>query len=548
MKKKIGEETPGMRKNYFLLSLAVLLSCVGCNKEYPAESIGAYVSFKADIRQNGDTKVAVEAIEGKEDAFNITGWKDGDRIVCGYNKDGVSGNSVTFTYNKEDNQFAAMLPAGLSMEDLSACFYLGDNFTRLENDAFTVGYNLEVPVDITGNEAKCPLVGGLTKKEEEGLEYVATMKAGYALACIHNQSSAKKEFVVSVKNNGGVKYLSGLTARYDAGTKSDSFEYATTTDITSAKTVSIGSGAKKYIILPVPQDGDSFAVCYKSNGNPIQVSTYKNSITAGSVYKIFVEMALPRNDERGANCHLINELNSSKTIGAHLVGNSTGKDIRWESAEVLWESFGNANTPATGGVITISADKSNQTIAVTGKANGNAVVAVKNAMGTILWSWHIWVCNGYDPVSSAHIYNNDAGIVMDRNLGATTAEPGELGALGLLYQWGRKDPFLSGRSTVPYDDVVPAASTGTWESPINSIYTGTGDACIEYSVNHPMQIITKNSQNDDWYYTGTTRTDNTRWTTKEKAKGIYDPCPYGWRIPDGGKGGLWSKALGFDGT
>lgn len=30
-------------------------------------------------------------------------------------------------------------------------------------------------------------------------------------------------------------------------------------------------------------------------------------------------------------------------------------------------------------------------------ANGNAVVAVRNAEGTILWSRHIWVCDGYDP-------------------------------------------------------------------------------------------------------------------------------------------------------
>jgi uncharacterized protein (TIGR02145 family) len=25
---------------------------------------------------------------------------------------------------------------------------------------------------------------------------------------------------------------------------------------------------------------------------------------------------------------------------------------------------------------------------------------------------------------------------------------------------------------------------------------------------------------------------------------MYDPCPLGWRVPDGGKNGVWSKALG----
>ena len=52
------------------------------------------------------------------------------------------------------------------------------------------------------------------------------------------------------------------------------------------------------------------------------------------------------------------------------------------------------------------------------------------------------------------------------------------------------------------------------------------------------------SNNSDWYYTGSSSTDNTRWTTSESNKSIYDPCPAGWRVPDGGSNGVWSKALG----
>ena len=47
---------------------------------------------------------------------------------------------------------------------------------------------------------------------------------------------------------------------------------------------------------------------------------------------------------------------------------------------------------------------------------------------------------------------------MDRNLGATSAALGDVGALGLLYQWGRKDPFL-GSLSITESEV--AASTGT---------------------------------------------------------------------------------------
>jgi hypothetical protein len=63
-----------------------------------------------------------------------------------------------------------------------------------------------------------------------------------------------------------------------------------------------------------------------------------------------------------------------------------------------------------------------------------------DADGVILWSWHIWLVQdqiGYNT------YANNAGVLMDRNLGATSAIEYDSGTIGLLYQWGRKDPFLS---------------------------------------------------------------------------------------------------------
>ena len=63
-----------------------------------------------------------------------------------------------------------------------------------------------------------------------------------------------------------------------------------------------------------------------------------------------------------------------------------------------------------------------------------------------------------------------------------------------------------------------------------------------------------NRGNKDWYYTGDSSTDNTRWQSE---KTIYDPCPAGWRAPDGGSiNGVWSTARGsssefyvtYDGT
>ena len=127
---------------------------------------------------------------------------------------------------------------------------------------------------------------------------------------------------------------------------------------------------------------------------------------------------------------------------------------------------------------------------------------------------------------------------MDRNLGATSATPGDVGALGLLYQWGRKDPF-HGSSSISSSTV--AKSTITWPSAVSS---DSSNGTIAYATANPTTFITKNSRNYDWYYTGSSSTDNTRWATSESNKSIYDPCPAGWRVPDGGSNGVLSKACG----
>ena len=125
--------------------------------------------------------------------------------------------------------------------------------------------------------------------------------------------------------------------------------------------------------------------------------------------------------------------------------------------------------------------------------------------------------------------------MMDRNLGATSSTPGYIRALGLLYQWGRKDPFL-GSSSISYN--TEAESTITWPSSVSSSSsTGT----IAYATAHPTTFITRNSNNYDWYYSSGSSTDNTRW---KASKTVYDPCPVGWRVPDGGSSGVWSKAFG----
>ena len=239
--------------------------------------------------------------------------------------------------------------------------------------------------------------------------------------------------------------------------------------------------------------------------------------------------AVDLSSEGAANCYII--VNSGKYTFPTVKGNSTEPVGMVASAEVLWESFGTSKSIMAGDLIS-NVSYSNGVISFqTNKKykEGNAVIAAKDAKGRILWSWHIW----FTDQPQGQEYFNNVGTMMDRNLGATSAKPGDVGALGLFYQWGRKDPFL-GSSSIK--ESIVAKSTIVWpsvEEPDSTCNT------IEYAIANPTVFIKYNKKNLDWHYTGVWDSDNTRWTTSDKPKSIYDPCPAGWRIPDAV---VWGKA------
>ena len=236
---------------------------------------------------------------------------------------------------------------------------------------------------------------------------------------------------------------------------------------------------------------------------------------------------------QAANCFIISspEVYSFKTVK----GNSSESVGIVSSAEVLWESYGTSETPVVGSLVSSVSAQGDMIVFEVPEPyrEGNSVIAAKDAAGTILWSWHIWLTDQ----PQEHVYNNNAGTMMDRNLGATSATPGDVGALGLLYQWGRKDPFL-GSSSI--SSSTEALSTLSWPSTVSSNST---NGTIEYAVQHPTTFIGHIGGNYDWYY-GSSSTDDTRWQSE---KTIYDPCPSGWRVPDGGSNGVWETA-GFAST
>lgn len=152
-----------------------------------------------------------------------------------------------------------------------------------------------------------------------------------------------------------------------------------------------------------------------------------------------------------ANCYIAHT-NASFRFDASVKGNGAddgntfyigyhGLEITEAAyADLAWESTFDADKTRSTKIISGAPVYSQEEQAVyfsTGEIQGNAVISVHDAEGEILWSWHIWVSD--EPVKTSR---GNGLEWMDRNLGALNNDPEDIANRGMLYQWGRKDPFL----------------------------------------------------------------------------------------------------------
>ena len=182
----------------------------------------------------------------------------------------------------------------------------------------------------------------------------------------------------------------------------------------------------------------------------------------------------------------------------------------------------------------------------TGTAKGNALIAVRDAGGTILWSWHIWRTDGVslkdlDEKYSVKMqpYNGRIIYIVDRNLGSDFggASPNYddcYGGNALYYQFGRKDPFpVTYASTGVHTqfETAPALSSTALEQSIKNPYLYYLDDGEPYNWFSSAFLNT-----NEWKLSNCLWGDNSQddiildqspWDGK---KTIYDPSPAGWRV------------------
>lgn len=161
-----------------------------------------------------------------------------------------------------------------------------------------------------------------------------------------------------------------------------------------------------------------------------------------------------------------------------------------------------------------------------GSTSGNAVISATNTSGEVLWSWHLWISD----------YIPDKGQKwMDRNLGAMgNSEADGTRAYGLLYQWGRKDPFPPQKSSVLY-----YGDAGE-KRDFLSTYQVTKQMTLQESVKYPEKVV---SHSQNWLVsTDESQFGKNLWgggtvssgSASPTVKTLFDPSPVGWKVPSYG--------------
>lgn len=214
----------------------------------------------------------------------------------------------------------------------------------------------------------------------------------------------------------------------------------------------------------------------------------------------------------------------------------TGESIgAVDHAVLLWEQYFPSSTtneaPATNQIlqeVSYNAEKDSLyfTVSEFPAYGGNALVGAADKDGKILWSYHIWLqrtasgvysvdggigMTSYDKAGNYQIMNfslGSTGIMTSNNGGSTTytCQP-------LLYQWGRKDPFLGETRSTSLGRIKVAGTEWTSMS---------GTASLEEATNNPTVFYASDAP--EWC------SDPSAATWAGDTKSVTDPCPYGYRV------------------
>lgn len=404
----------------------------------------------------------------------------------------------------------------------------------------------------------------------------------------------------------------------------------------------------KESIPDIPENALKISIRSKYNGEDYYYNVYPGenktnnfNIRRNRVYRISIDVRNVTDQHNpSSNCYVVKpgemlsfepynrvEKGGGYNISTYLDPDVTSKRIA--RVGIIWQTKNCIGDNSNGDLVTWEANEANPLnskliIKKTGE-EGNALVGAYNSSGQIIWSWHIWVTsNEPDNIANAIIYTtyrwDKYGIYYNERIPGYGIMPCNIGALafrssgtdmseysivakgrypdsqirtfGMLYQWGRKDPFPpmiystgteDSNGTLEYEDKYTGDhyandnrtivhKTSNYDETSKLFYSTIGrnhSNILSYAIAHPTVYISGTNStsqettyaNGDWcgrmdsngLWGGTKGSGGYVVYSKVSLwnrvyvhlydnygeKSIFDPCPKGWRVPPGD---LW---LGF---
>ena len=501
-----------MKRNsiYSALGMAVLAfslqSCTHSTEMEAQESM--YVSVRANTQ--GATKTSLSDLsvlwsENDQIAFFSSGGGKGTLTL----KSGAGTSSAVFegTAQGSVTPFFGFYPAANGISKANSCINFSVPQVQMGKEGgFAEGMNPSLAVFPTADsEAYFYNLSGMLKLTLKGSQTIFRIK----LVSLDAGDQLWGNVAAAINTN---KEVSEWTQTYSGG---DNILFL---DFTDGLTLS-SEGKTVYFAVPPGTLSSGFKVVVYDKYQAVdEFLTYTDYTIKRSVIQPMAAVQIGKycvlDAEESANCYNICKTNTELPFKFCAVKGNSLEALAADSAVEYWESQTTSPSEFNGGALGyllsgVGLSKHCVCFTLEGRA-GSASIAAKSG-NEILWNWHIWITNSLPSV--AKMANGTR--IMDTNLGAVGPGTASLQPVGLLYQWGRKDPFPA-----PYHVNY---STMMYFQPAGVItYEAKTDATLAYTLSHPGTFIDNNT--GKWEAGANTSV----WAAE---KTIYDPCPPGYRVP-----------------
>lgn len=430
--------------SYFVISAALLSA--GCSVEMtaPEKEFSREVVLSAEVAED-ETKSAI-------DASGHFCWTQGDKISV-WTESETKGAFQTFTLNSGAGTSCATfrgIVVGEGME-LSTCAVYPAGAHKLNGTTLTVNLPKVYNIGSVLSNTNAPMIAMLGYGETISFGHMAglmtfSFKSVPAGVCSFVLTAADKDITgnFDVDLEGGLAVIEATPLTSNNTVTVNFAPLAKSQDITINVPMPVGTyNGMSYKLID-----EAGNVVAESSSKAANKVARKKQIVMPSV-KFHPSYGMPESLSANgiANCYVVSEKGyynfRTKLAGDIFAGFHTNTlDIKPKSAKVLWDDVSGkdliTNVEFLDGYISFETDGT----------EGNAVIAAYDkedpeaSDAKILWSWHIWCTDAPEVIE----VSNASGYVyefMDRNLGAISADPSDAAnTFGLVYQWGRKDPFL----------------------------------------------------------------------------------------------------------